>query len=216
MLESSILGITVVEWIGYIASAFVLISLMMASILRLRILNLIGATFFCIYGLLIGSYPVAVMNFLIALSNIYYLLKFRKIKEEFTIMETSKHSSFMGRFIEINYKEIKHFFPRFAFKNEVHNISFYILRNMTVAGLFVASHYNADTLKVVLDYVTPEFRDFKIGNYIHHQLVKYFLSKGYRKLLCETNSPQHIKYLQKMGYRKEVVNNQTVYVKTLG
>lgn len=215
MFENSVFGIPIVEWIGYIASGFVLISLMMASILRLRILNLIGAAIFCIYGLLIESYPVAVMNFLIVLSNIYYLLKFRKIKDEFTIMETS-NSLFMGRFIEINYKEIKHFFPRFAFKNEVHNISFYILRNMTVAGIFVASHYDTNTLRVVLDYVTPEYRDFKIGNYIHHQLIKYFLTKGYRKLLCKTDSAEHIRYLQKMGYQKEVVNNQTFYVKTLG
>lgn len=216
MLESSVLNIPIVEWIGYIASALVLISLMMASILRLRILNLIGATIFCIYGLLIGSYPVAAMNFLIVLSNIYYLLKLRKIKEEFTIMETSKNSTFMGRFIETNYKEIKRFFPKFVFNNEVHNISFYILRNMTVAGLFIASHYDTSTLKVVLDYVTPEYRDFKIGNYIHHQLVKYFLAKGYRRLLCETNNPQHIKYLEKMGYKKDVINNRTVYLKTLG
>lgn len=216
MLDASFLGIPVMEWVGYAASALVLISLMMASILRLRILNLLGATVFCIYGLLIGSYPVAAMNFLIALFDIYYLFKLRKIKEEFTILETTQNSSFLGRFIELNYNEIKRFFPKFIVNNEVHNISFYILRNMTVAGLFIANHYNHSTLIVVLDYVTPEYRDFKIGTYIHHQLVKYFLAKGYRRLLCETNNPKHIKYLEKMGYKKEVQNNHTVYIKTLG
>ncbi|PVX50027.1 acetyltransferase (GNAT) family protein [Balneicella halophila] len=216
MIDASFWGIPVVEWIGYIASVFVLISLMMSSILRLRIINLIGALIFSIYGLLIESYPVAIMNFLIVLSNIYYLYKMRKIKEEFTILEASPNSTFMGRFIELNYKEIKRFFPKFIFNNEVHNISFYILRNMNVAGLFIATHYNTNTLKVVLDYVSPEYRDFKIGDYIHHQLVKYFLAKGYRKLLCDTSNAKHINYLLKMGYKKEVINNHTVYIKTLG
>ncbi len=166
---------------------------MMASILKLRIINLIGASIFCIYGLLIESYPVAVMNFLIALSNIYYLLKYRNIKEEFSIMEASPNSTFLGRFLELNYNEIKKYFPNFVFDNTIHNVSFYILRNMNVAGIFIATHYSSDTLKIVLDYVT----------------------KGYRNLLCETNNPAHIKYLEKMGYQKTTVNNQTVYIKTL-
>lgn len=116
----------------------------------------------------------------------------------------------------MNYKQIKQFFPQFKFQNEVPNISFYILRDMTIAGLFIATDYDKDTLKVTLDYVTPAYRDFKIGNYIHHQLVKYFIARGYRKLLCETNSPAHIKYLTRMGYEKTVVNSKTVYMKSLG
>ncbi len=215
MSDFSFLGIVWVEWVGYIASAFVLISLMMASLLKLRIINLIGASIFCIYGLLIASYPVAVMNFLIAVSNICYLLKYRNIKEEFSIMEASPNSTFLGRFLDINYNEIKKYFPYFVFDNTIHNVSFYILRNMNVAGIFMATHYETNTLKIVLDYVTPEYRDFKIGNYIHHQLVKYFLAKGYRNLLCATNNPTHIKYLEKMGYKKTIMNNQTVYIKAL-
>ncbi len=216
MDDYSILGISWVEWIGYVASFLVLLSLMMASILRLRILNLIGASIFCVYGLLIHSYPVAGMNFLIVLSNIYYLLKLRKVKEEFIIMETSANSTFLGRFIEMNYKEIKAFFPNFAFTDEEHSVSFYILRNTSVAGLFIANRYDDNTLKIILDYVTPEYRDFKVGNYIHHQLVRYFIAKGYQKLLCESKNARHINYLEKMGYQKEEIDGKTFYIKTLG
>ncbi len=213
--DYSILGISWVEWVGYTASLLVLISLMMASILRLRILNLIGATVFCIYGLLIHSYPVAGMNFLIVLSNVYYLFKLRKVKEEFILMETSKNSTFLKRFIEINYKEIQSFFPNFVFKEEEHSISFYILRDTTVAGLFMANHYDDHTLKIVLDYVTPEYRDFKVGNYIHQQLVDYFTTKGYRRLLCESKNATHIKYLEKMGYQKQKLGEKDFYIKNL-
>ncbi len=210
-----ILGISWVEWVGYTASLLVLVSLMMASILRLRIFNLIGATVFCIYGLLIHSYPVAGMNFLIVLSNIYYLFKLRKVKEEFILMETSPNSAFLKRFVEMNHKEIKAFFPDFVFENKTHDVSFYILRNTSVAGLFIANHYNENTLKVALDYVTPTYRDFKVGNYIHHQLVAYFKDKGYTQLLCETENKNHIHYLEKMGYQKQVVDDKVFYSKVL-
>ncbi len=210
-----ILGISWVEWVGYTASLLVLVSLMMASILRLRIFNLIGATVFCIYGLLIHSYPVAGMNFLIVLSNIYYLFKLRKVKEEFILMETSPNSAFLKRFIEINHKEIKVFFPHFIFENKTHDVSFYILRNTSIAGLFMANHYNENTLKIALDYVTPKYRDFKVGDYIHHQLVAYFKDKGYTQLLCETENTNHIHYLEKMGYQKQVFDGKVFYRKVL-
>ena len=61
------------EIIGYSASALVAISLMMSSIVKLRVINLIGAALFTLYGLLIGAYPVAVLNFTIVLIDLYYL-----------------------------------------------------------------------------------------------------------------------------------------------
>ena len=61
------------EIIGYTASALVAISLMMSSIVKLRVINLIGAALFTLYGLLIGAYPVAVLNFTIVLIDLYYL-----------------------------------------------------------------------------------------------------------------------------------------------
>jgi hypothetical protein len=64
----------VFEIIGYVSSILIAISLMMSSILRLRIINLIGAVLFTIYGLGIRAYPVAAVNFLIVLIDLYLSL----------------------------------------------------------------------------------------------------------------------------------------------
>lgn len=69
---------TVWEWVGYLASAVVAISLMMANIKKLRWWNLIGAALFVAYGLAIGAIPVALVNFFIVLIDIYYLVKLYK------------------------------------------------------------------------------------------------------------------------------------------
>ena len=78
------------EIIGYVASVLVAISLMMSSILKLRIINLFGAVLFTIYGLLIGAYPVAVMNFFIVLIDLYYLREMISLREHYTLFEVQQ------------------------------------------------------------------------------------------------------------------------------
>ena len=66
---------TVWEWVGYLASVVVAISLMMSNIKKLRWWNLIGAALFVAYGLAIGALPVALVNFFIVLIDAFYLVK---------------------------------------------------------------------------------------------------------------------------------------------
>ncbi|ABI40101.1 conserved hypothetical protein [Shewanella sp. MR-4] len=62
------------EWVGYLASVVVAISLMMSNIKKLRWLNLLGALLFVAYGMAIQAYPVAAVNFFIVLIDAYYLV----------------------------------------------------------------------------------------------------------------------------------------------
>jgi hypothetical protein len=48
---------TLYELIGYAASVLVAVALTMRSVLRLRLINLVGAATFTVYGLLIHAYP---------------------------------------------------------------------------------------------------------------------------------------------------------------
>ncbi|MAM18021.1 MAG: uroporphyrinogen decarboxylase [Gramella sp.] len=67
------LGITLTEWIGYLASFFVMISFFMRNIITLRYVNSIGCSFFIAYGLLLDSWPVIITNVAILAVNFYYL-----------------------------------------------------------------------------------------------------------------------------------------------
>ncbi len=51
---------TLLELLGYTASLLIAVSLMMTSVLRLRVINLAGAAAFSAYGFLIGAVPVGV------------------------------------------------------------------------------------------------------------------------------------------------------------
>jgi len=64
-----------IEWIGYVASFFVAFSFTFKNIKQLRVVNIIGCTFFIVYGFYIDSIPVIITNLFIMVMNIYYLLK---------------------------------------------------------------------------------------------------------------------------------------------
>lgn len=68
-------NIPVIEWVGYIASVFIAVSLLMTSIVKLRIINTIGCALFVFYGYVIGAYPIIVTNGVIILINIWNLYK---------------------------------------------------------------------------------------------------------------------------------------------
>jgi len=53
---------TALELTGYFASILILVSLLMSSAVKLRIINAIGAAVFTVYGILIHSYPTAFLN----------------------------------------------------------------------------------------------------------------------------------------------------------
>ena len=65
----------VVEVIGYVASSFVLISFLLKDIKWIRIVNIIGAVSFVIYGILTKTYPTAFMNGALVLVHVFYLIK---------------------------------------------------------------------------------------------------------------------------------------------
>ncbi len=73
-------GIPFIEWIGYLSSVFIVISLLMSDVVKLRILNSIGCLLFVIYGVITGAWPVAVSNGLIVIINLYYLIKMYQVK----------------------------------------------------------------------------------------------------------------------------------------
>ncbi len=73
---------TIWEWVGYLASVVVAISLMMSNIKKLRWWNLVGAALFVAYGMAISAIPVALVNFFIVLIDIYYLIRLYKYEHK--------------------------------------------------------------------------------------------------------------------------------------
>lgn len=65
------------EIIGTIASIIVLLSFLMKGERRIRLINILGALVFVIYGVLIGAFSVWFLNSILVVIHIYKLIKSR-------------------------------------------------------------------------------------------------------------------------------------------
>jgi len=191
----------IMELIGYLASVIIAISMTMSSIVKFRWINLIGAGLFSIYGFIIGALPVGILNGFIAAVDIYYLIRIYGKKELFSVLEVQKNSNYLLKYLDYHSDQIRKYFPGFEYKPQLNTISFYILRNMTVAGVFLA-HSEGDVLKVGLDYVGPEYRDYQNGKYVYHRLKDKLIDAGFKTIRTYGYSSKHVQYLKKMGFEK--------------
>ena len=66
------------EWVGIIATAFVLLSFLQKSEFNIRRINMVGCVLFVVYGILIGSISVWVLNGICFFVHIYKLYKLWK------------------------------------------------------------------------------------------------------------------------------------------
>jgi GNAT superfamily N-acetyltransferase len=213
-----LIGIDLLEWIGYLASVLVLVSLLMSSIVRLRWINLAGSIIFSLYGFLIGALPVGFMNLGIVLINAYYLVKIYGTREYFHIMPIGKDSAYLTHFLAFYRDEIQRFFAQNDYRTGGDVIGFFILRNMVPAGIFLAHPTAPDTLEVDLDFVIPEYRDFKIGHFLFVEQKRYFLDQGYSTLTTCALNEKHGRYLERMGFHldREASDSTVVrYILTL-
>jgi hypothetical protein len=206
------MDISTLQWIGYIASVIIALSMTMNSILKFRWINLAGATTFAVYGFLIGAWPVGFLNSFIVLVDVYYLVSIYSKKEIFEILEVRPENRYLIRFLEFHNDDIQKFFPGFSYKPEMNTVSFFTLRNMAVAGVFLAHRKEDNSLSVGLDFVLPEYRDFKNGRFIYGQLNTKFIDAGFEKVISDGKSKKYAGYLRKLGF---VENADGLFEKTL-
>ncbi len=195
--------INILEWIGYAASVIIAISMTMSSIVKFRVVNLVGAATFSLYGFLIGALPVGFMNLFIVLVDLYFLYLIFSKEEVFETLEVRPNNKYLLRYLQFHENEIQRFFPGFKYDAEMNTVSFFILRDMQVAGLFLAHREDNNVLHVGLDYVGPKYRDFKNGRYIYTHLRKYFLEEGFETVVADAKSEKYFNYLKKLGFEEQ-------------
>lgn len=66
---------TGIEIYGYISMVVVIISMLMKDMKWLRILNTISCMMCVVYGLLIGAYPIVLLNSIVICINVFRLIK---------------------------------------------------------------------------------------------------------------------------------------------
>ena len=72
----TLLGVSVVEWVGYLAAVVVLLSFFMKDIKKLRLVNMSGCAVWVLYGILLNmAWPIIIPNTAIFCVNGFYLYR---------------------------------------------------------------------------------------------------------------------------------------------
>ena len=198
---------TLYALIGYLGSAFVVTSLAMRSILKLRLIGLAGAITFVTYGYLIGAWPIVWTNVVILLIHLHFLREIRKADEYFKVLEVRRESHYIRYFLDHFADDIENAWPGFEYHPEEDILTLFILRDLVPAGLFVAKVLDSDTLELELDYAIPGYRDFKIGRYLYARDA--LRDRGYSTIVAETRGARAADYLSKMGFSRESVGGDS-------
>lgn len=76
-----------VDLIGWVATLLIIFSFLQKKMLRLRLLSLVGALFWMVWGFISSSWSVVFLNVVISIIQVYWIFKIRlknkKSYEEF-------------------------------------------------------------------------------------------------------------------------------------
>jgi hypothetical protein len=198
---------SVYELVGYTASALIVLSLLMSSVLKLRVINLLGAIVFTAYGVLIGSVPVVLTNAAIVLIDIYYLvvlLRHRSADAYFEVVSTSVDAPVLRRFIERHADDIRGFQPTFEGIRDDH-LAWFVLHDAVPVGVVLGrpssatSDATGSTLHLDVDYVTYPHRDFTPGTVLFGG-SGVFHARAITEVTSAAGSRTHQRYLRRMGF----------------
>ena len=188
----------VLEIFGYIGSFLVVFSMLMSSVVKLRILNTIGSVISGTYALICGAYPLVLMNGCIILINLYGLYKLLKTQQQYDMVESKKDDSLLKYFVERYQGDIKKYFPDFVCEAEYEK-AYVVCCNGNPAGILLGNEKEAGVFDVLVDYSTPAYRDCSVGTYLYSKLPLH----GINVLeFGKEEAPEHVSYLKKMGFKK--------------
>jgi hypothetical protein len=164
-----------------------------------------GAILFSIYGYLLGSVPIVVVNLFIAIVDIYFYLPLILNREKFDfIVNHSETKYYSELFIKHYKKDILKFFPDFREESLKELNSAYILRDMVPVLLMLYKDTEGENIEILMDYATPQFRDYKSSSYFFEYAVHHLGIDTEKKKYFKVHSAvaAHDKYLGKMGFKR--------------
>lgn len=190
----------ILEIVGYIGSALVVISMLMSSIVKLRIINIAGSIISGTYAVICGALPLALMNICLIIINAINLVKLLRAKEKaYDLIEVDAHTPLIDYFLKYYNKDIKKYFPDFKRGKSYGDNAFVVCHNGVPAGILLGQQ-NKNEFEINIEYAIPAYRDCSVGTFLYSKLGKYKI-KTLRFVGHLTEG--HLPYLKKMGYTQE-------------
>ena len=186
--------------LGWGGSALLVYSLLQSRVLRFRVLNLAACLILLAFNAFIGVWPMVGMNAVLCAINVWFIVQLvrdRHDEEAFEVLEVRGDDEYFRHVLRVHGADILRFNPDFVHDpSDTDQDAFLVQRGDETVGV-VLLRAEGDTAHVLLDYVTPRYRDFSPGEFIWRQ-SGMLSSHGYRRVIT---SPEMVSpYYDRVGF----------------
>ena len=155
--------------LGWGGSALLVFSLLQASVLRLRTLNLVACVILLVFNAMIGVWPMVGMNAVLAAINVWFIVKLLRERHDdavFTVVEVGPADEYLRHVLRVHGTDILRFQPDLVWDpSSERGHAFVVLKDDETVGV-VLVEADGTVARVQLDYVTPRYRDFSPGEFV--------------------------------------------------
>lgn len=152
--------------IGWLGSALLVYSVMQTRVLPFRVLNLAACAVLTAFNAVLGIWPMVAMNLALSAINLWHLrllLTSQDKESGYAVLEVGIEDAYLHHILETHEADIRTFqpdlTPGLSHAMATGGHAFVIQRGDETAGAVLVKA-NGPTATVLLDYVTPRFRDF--------------------------------------------------------
>ena len=191
----------VVEAVGWIGSAVLIVSLLQTRVMRFRVLNLSASAVLVFYNAVLAVWPMVAMNAVLVGINLFFIARLTRRRHDsraYDVVPIAADEPFLRHLLQRHTEDIVAFNPdlRGRAPDEVAasaRHAFLVSSGDEVVGVVLTREGSApDEQQVVLDYVLPAHRDFTP-----------FASLGTRRVVASPGMTASEKYLDAVGFRPD-------------
>ncbi|HET8593609.1 MAG TPA: hypothetical protein VFM07_00065 [Intrasporangium sp.] len=191
------------EAVGWLGVAVLLLALAQPRVLRLRVVSLVGCVLLATYGALRHVWPVLGLGVVLTLVNLREFVRLKRAQHDataFEVLGVDGDDEYLRHVLRVHEADIRQFNPEFVHDPFSDDIAYLILRGDETVGVVLMRDAGHRTAQLVLDYVSPRYRDLSPGEFIFGPDGP-FRRRGYRRVLIPTDMVEP--YYERLGFRRD-------------
>lgn len=170
---------------GWFGSALLIFSLLQTRVLRFRLLNLAASVSLVVFNALVGVWPMVGMNLATSSINLWFIWQMLRDRHDdtvFEVLQVGPGEVYLRHFLSHHAADISKYQPGFETADlGDDDLAFQVEKGSETVGV-VLIRRDGDVARVLLDYVTPRFRDFSPGEFVWNRAPR-LRERGFRKVV---------------------------------
>lgn len=194
------------EIIGWIGSAILVLSLVQTRILRLRVLNLVGCIILVGYNGVVGVWPMVGLNAVLTLVNLVHLRALLRGRHTdaggYDVVPTTSDAPVLRRLLARHRDDVA----------TLHGVdvdsvdathAYLVLRDDETVGCVLLTDDGAGSATITLDHVVERYRDFTPGEQVFRR-SGLLAQDGFARVVTRPGiTGRTATYYETVGFRRE-------------